>query len=306
MHSAYGKAIEVAEGNGVCLFVHFDFMFFSMRVHSGHDPIHWEGQEWQGIGDILRQDASSNWIILSSQLNERGRMSASLPMSQDMREILSEEYYRDCKMQWMLCTVNADGGVERRVCINEGRIFTYTKTEDSVTFTAQSEFLDSQRDRDGRHKDKVKAIRQRFGWDLMDAIVSSGVGWMVSVAEMMAGTMGFIVDVFEVVIPGRNRRMAKQRWAARRRTYWFKTEPRIPGLRMRRNGYKVRADTLDEAKARLYELVASSVWDISPSFVSMVIYWNDCPLEFLNLDKIRQNDGPKRHEQTTRMRVWPP
>ena len=75
---------------------------------------------------------------------------------------------------------------------------------------------------------------------------------------------------------------------------------------MHRNGYRLRADTLDEAKSRLYETVASRVWDIAPSFVSMVIYVDNRPLEFLNLDKLRRDDDPVRFEETTRMRGWPP
>lgn len=75
---------------------------------------------------------------------------------------------------------------------------------------------------------------------------------------------------------------------------------------MRRSGYKVRGDTLDEAKLKLYELVASKVWEVPPGFVSMVICWNDRPLEFLNLDKIRRTDDPSRYEETTSTRAWPP
>ena len=81
----------------------------------------------------------------------------------------------------------------------------------------------------------------------------------MNLAEMFAGAIGLAVDVLETVVPIRNRRIAKQRWRARERTYWFKTEPRIPGMRMRRQGYRIRADTLDEAKWKLYGLVAGKV-----------------------------------------------
>ena len=306
MQSASGKAVDTLEKNGPSLFVHFDFMSFPMRVHSGQVPIHWEGQEWQGIGDVLSQDASSRCSVLSSQTSERGRMSASLPMSKEMQEILPEEYYRDRKMQWMVCAVDANGAVERRVCINTGRMVSYSRMDDRVTFIAECEFLDSLRERDAKHKRRKVAVRKRFKWGLVDTIVTNITGWMVSIAEAIGGSMTFIFDAFEVLIPGRNRRMAKQWWTARRRTYWFKTEPRVPGMRMRSNGYRMRGDTLDEAKSRLYEIVASRVWDIPPNFVSMVIYLDDRPLEFLNLEKIRQNDDPKRFEETTRRRGWPP
>ena len=300
------RPIDTAQWNGPCLFVHFDFEFFPMRVHSGHGLIKWEGREWQGIGDVLRRDASSNWSILSSHSSERGRISASLPMSKEMQEVLAEEYYRDRTMEWMICAVDENGDVERRVYVNRGNIIAFSRMEDSVTFTAQCGFLESLRQRDARHKRRVGSIRQRFKWGLADVIKSGAIGWIVSLAEILTGAMGFAVDVLAAVFPGRNRRIAKQRWSARRRTYWFKTEPRIPGIRMRRDGYRVRADTLEEAKSRLYDLVAKKIWDISPSVINMVIYSKDCPLEFLNLDKIRQNDDARRYEATSTARAWPP
>ena len=306
MGTVSGRAIDTAQWNGAGLFVHFDFEFFPMRVHSGRGSVIWESHEWQGIGDLLRRDASSSWGVLSSHTNERGRMSASLPMSKEMQEILAEEYYRDREMRWMICAIDAKGDVERRVCTNRGRIIEYKRMEDSVTFTAQCELLDPMHERDARHKSRVEAIRRRFKWELTDSIVSNGIGWIVSLAEMFSGAIGPAIDVLEAVIPGRHRRIVRQRWTARKRTYWFKTVPRIPGIRMRRNGYKVRADTLDEAKLKLYELVAGQLWDIPPSFISMIIYCDDRPLEFLNLDTLRQNDDPKRYEETSAMRGWPP
>ena len=306
MENVSRTAIEALEGTRACLFVHFDFEFFPMRVHSGHGLIDWEGHKWQGVGDVLRLGASSSWSVLSSRTNERGRMSASLPMNKEMQEILSEEYYRDREMRWMVCAMDATGGVDRRVSINRGRIIDYKRSEDTVLFSAKCEFLDSLRDLDARHKRKVSAIRKRFQNGLVETIVSSGAGWAVSLAEAIADPIGLFVDILETVLPGRNQRILKQRWSARRRTYRFRTEPRIPGMRLWRKGYRVRADTLNEAKSKLYERAARKVWDIPPSFINMVIYWDDRPLEFLNLDKIRQNDDPKRYEETSPMRGWPP
>ncbi len=277
-----------------------------MRVHSGHGSIRWEGREWQGIGDVLRRDASSSWSSLSSYSSKCGQVSASLPMSKEIGEVLAEEYYRDRTMEWMICAVDANGDVERRVYVNRGKIIACRSMEDSVTFTAQSEFLESPRERDARHKRRVGSIRQRFKWRLTGVIKSSGIGWMVSLAQTFAGGMGIAFDVLAAVVSGRSRRIAKQRWSARRRTYSFKTEPRIPGIRMRRNGYRVRADTLEEAKSRLHDLVAKKIWDISPRCINMVIYWQNRPLEFLNLDTIRQNDDPRRYEATSPLRMWPP
>ena len=148
------RKIDTAQWKGACLFVYFDFEFFPMRVRSGHGSISWQDHEWQGIGDVLRQDESSNWSILSPWSNERGRVSASLPMGKEMQEILSEEYYRGRKMYWMICSMDSNGDVERRVRVNRGRITGYRRMEDSVTFTAQCEFLESLQERDARTQEQ--------------------------------------------------------------------------------------------------------------------------------------------------------
>ncbi len=306
MQSTSGGEIDAWDGRGACLFVHFDFEFFPMRVHSGHGSIGWEEYDWEGLGDVLRQNASSNWSVLSSHTNERGRMSASLPMSKQVQEILAEEYYRNRVMRWMICALDTNGEVERRVCLNRGRIVSYKRKEDTVTFTAECQSLDSMRDHDARHKRRVGAVRERFNRGVMDAILLNGAGWIVSMAEAISGQLGLVVDSLKTVLSSRNRRIAEQRWSARRRTYWFRTEPRIPRMRLRSKGYRVKADTLDEAKSKLYERVAERVWDVPSSFISMVIYRDDRPLEFLNLDQIRQNDDPARSEKTSPMRGWPP
>ena len=306
MEGQLGTEADTLTWDGASLFVHLDFEFFPMRVHSGRGSVSWQGYEWQGIGDVLRRNASSSWSVLSSHITQRGRMSASLPISKEVREVLAEEYYRDRGMEWIICTIGTDGTVERQVHTNRGRIVSYERTEDCVTFTADCEFLDSVHDRDARHKLRVGAVRQRFKWGLADAIMSNGVGWTISLAEMVGGAFGFAVDVLETAAPGRSRRIAKQRWSARKRTYWFKTVPSIPGVRLGKKGYMVRADTLNEAKTKLYELVWGKIWDIPPNFISMIIYWEDRPLEFLSLDTLRQKDDLARYEEANPMRMWPP
>ena len=122
MVNASGRTIDTEQWNGACLFVHFDFDFFPMRVYSGHGSISWEGHEWHGIGDVLRRDASSNWSILSSYTNERGKNVCVAPDEQGNardpgRRILPRpaDAVDDLRngREW---------GVERRICINRGRI----------------------------------------------------------------------------------------------------------------------------------------------------------------------------------------
>lgn len=297
---------ESSRDVNVSLFVHFDFEFFPLRVHSGQVRTSWEGHEWEGIGDVLEREMSSQWIVLSRETKERGKMSASLPITKELKEVLDNEYYRDRGMEWMICAVNGDGTVNRRLCVNSGRIDSYRRKEDYVTFTAECGLLNSQRTRDDRHKSKVEAVRQRFKWNLADSMKSNGLGWVLGLVELLAGGIGLLVKALKAVVSSRNRRIIQQRWSARQKMYRFRTDPRIPGMKMPGNGYNVRADTLDAAKRKLYATVAKRVWEISPNFVGMIVYWEGRPLEYLNLDTLRKNDDPERYEETDPMGKWPP
>ena len=304
MQNLSTETVEALKNNRLALFVHFDFLFFPMRVHSGESSVDWEGNNWEGIGDILRQGASSSSMLISSHDKNRGKISASLPMSKEMLEILSNGYFRDRKMQWMVCSLNADGEVIDRVYGNEGGIVEYSRKDDTITFTANIDLLNSNQEHDARHKRKVVAIRQQFRWDLVDTAISNGLGWIVNMFGVFVGQIGLVIDVVSMVVPGRRRRIVQQRWQARERTYWFRTEPIIPNMKMHRNRYKVRADTLDEAKAKLYGSVVDKIWYFPRGFLMMVVYVNDRPLEYLDLEQIRKNVDPKRCEETNPVRAW--
>ena len=79
--------------------------------------------------------------------------------------------------------------------------------------------------------------------------------------------------------------------------FWFRTEPPIPGMRIRKKGYKIRADTLNEAITQLYDCAARRIWNFPREFIYMLVYVNNKPLEMFNLDAIRQPDDPKGWEQ---------
>ena len=116
--------------------------------------------------------------------------------------------------------------------------------------------------------------------------------------------LGVIIDVLSLCFPGRTRRAIKQRWEARKRTFWFKTEPAIPGMRLGKKGYKIRADTREEATRQLYARTARRIWDFPREWIHMLVYVNDKPLEMFNLDSIRQRDDPKRWAETNPMKAW--
>lgn len=258
------ETMEALEKNQASLFVYFDFWSFPMRVHSGQGEIEWNGHRWTGVGDVLGQDAYSKSFAISGHSYSRGEMAASLPVNRETTEVLQKEYYRDRRMEWARCAMSRDGEVIERVAFNRGRIVKYSRQEDVVTFTAEFDLLDSVDEKDARHKKRVEAVRQQSKWDVRETVSSSGLGWVSNWWSLIVGSppMGVIVDVLSLCFSSRARRSMQQRWEARKRTFWFKTEPPIPGMRLGKKGYKIRADTLDEATGQLYARAVRKIWGI--------------------------------------------
>ena len=209
-----------------------------------------------------------------------------------------------------MCAVTSAGDVLEVVLSNAGSIVEYTEKEDIVTFLAEDDRLDSQQDLDIRHKTKVTAIRKRFKEDLAKAVPSGLPGWANTLVGILAGNVLSIAgDMLKLVLATRSRRSFIQRWRARKRTFAFSTQPRIPGFLWRRmKAYRIRADTLEEAKAKLYGVMASKAWEF-PRGVMMVFVtvqsvgggperlFMERTMLF-DIDRVRKLSDPGRWEQT--------
>ena len=196
----------LAEGR-TALFVLFDFEFLPMRAHSGEGIVLWKDLEWEGVGDTLLTNSMCKPTSIGRGSSSRGRMSASLPVGGRMAEILDGGYYRNRAMQWLMCAVTPAGDVLEVVLENAGSIVEYTAKDDVVTFFAEDDRLDSQRELDTQHKSKVTAIRKRFKEDLVQSVPSALPGWANTLAGILVGNVLSIVgDLLKLALATRSRR----------------------------------------------------------------------------------------------------
>ena len=300
------KALEAGR---VAFFVFFDFISFPMRVHSGDNAVQWDGQDWKGLGKIVEEGISSSVTTLSARRSNKGSLSASLPFDQHSELVINNAYYDGRKIELFVCALDHQGQVFQRVHYNKGIITKYQRLGDVLTFTAEDDTFDSIEERDNRHKRTVRAaknqfnrtVRQQFRSDTKQTAISGGL------VGGVAGFWEYIVAPFLSVMAmffSSNWRQIKRRWQVRKRVYWFSTEPEIPGIRKRKRGYKVRADTLDEARSQLYKKVRDNIWDFPRGFVQLIVDVDRMPLELFNLDIARQQDDPERWEETDPIRNW--
>ena len=264
-----------------------------MRVHSGEGTVEWDGHRWEGIGNVLRSNSCSSSTSMTTRSYNRGHTSASLPMdNKKMEELLTKDYFTGRRMEWMLCTLREDGNVLERVHYDKGMIGKCELKEGILTFKAENVLFDSIEGKDTRHKKRMDAIRKQFKGEMTDGATSGGAGWLMN---MITGQpIGLVLDILKVFVSSRSRRAVRQRWQARQRVFWFRTVPAIPGMRIRKKGYKIRADTLDEASMQLYACVAERIWDFPKEWGGMRVYVNDESIGTLDLDNIRRQDDPRR------------
>ena len=299
------ETVEALKENRLGLFVYFDFEFFPQRVHSGRGTIEWGDNEWTGIGDVLRKDSTSSLFLLSSTHHNRGLMSASLPMTDKTHEVMAQEYYRGRRMEWMMCSLDHHGNVIEQVHQNKGFMVECRVRDDTLTFKAECDLLDSTAEKDARHKSTVEAIRRRFKWRMGDEVRIGGIGWSVNVLLAALGeVLGLVLALVGACLSDGFRRRLVQRWRARKRVYRFRTEPRMPGLELVNGAYEVRADTLEEAKTKLYAKAACVVWAFPRGCVNMLVYMDEHPLEMLNIDDIRKSDDFERWRETDPLSIW--
>ena len=147
---------EALKAGRLRLFIFFDFMFFPLRVHSGEGHIEWEGQAWEGIGEILRENFAYGTTSLSSSplwKNEdsgysQGHLSASLPLDKITREVVHKGYYRGRKMELFLCSYDEQGNTIEGIEYVSNTIVEFGVKGNVITFRSVDDTLDSIAERD--------------------------------------------------------------------------------------------------------------------------------------------------------------
>ena len=291
------KAIDAGR---IHYLVFFDFMFFPFRVHSGNDFIEWDGYEWTGIGEVLTRNF--HWV--STQFNggdfRRGCISASLPLDKEAREVVAEGYYRNREMTLYMCPYDECGNIIEGIGYSGGyEIIKFTQESNIITFEAIDTTFDNVAEIDARHKETVETIREQFLESAMS--ISTWIGFIsITSGDIVIGLVTNLIGFF---IPSRIRSL-KQRLKAKKRIYWFMTSPKIPGIRAYKKGYWIRADTLEEAKERLYSKIEKKIWQFPRGWIMLQVVVDEKFLELFDLDYVRQCDDYDRWKETDPARRW--
>ena len=302
--------MQALKDGRIGIFAFFDFAFFAMRVHSGDDQMEWDGHTWQGIGEVLKKNFT--WkksafplsVVDKNKPYEPDYFMVSLPLNKETSEVVSKGYYRGRRMELLECSLDEEGGILERIDYFDGVITECTIKGNIIVFRGEDDALASVEGNDARHKETVEAARQQFKWDLSDTASSGAIGWVMNAIGVCLGNVfGTLVDVLTMFIPAK-RRAIVSRWQARKRVYHFTTTPKIPRIWTRRKGYRIRADTLDEAKMKLYGEVIAKIWMFPVEYIQMIVYCDGRPLEFFNLDYVRKHDDPKRWEEISPLKRW--
>ena len=196
------------------------------------------------------------------------------------------------------------GEIIERLDYAVGRIVKMGQQDNVVTFTAEDDTFDGIGEKDERRRKTVEDVRRQFKREMLGAASAGGIGWWMNLFAAAAGNwIGVCLDAFGFVRQDK-RRAAAQRWQARKRIYWFTTTPRIPWKWRRKRGYPIRADTLAEGKRKLYREVIGKIWLFPRSWINLIVGVDGRPLEFFDLDRIREAMDPERWKETETARQW--
>lgn len=302
---------EALQAGRVRHFIFFDFLFLPTRVHCGESAIEWDGQVWNGAGTVMKTNLSYSMTSMSSSLGQRGtggyhrgHVTASLPLDSKTRDVIAKGYHRGRKMELFACSFDEQERIIERVGYAAGSIVKVSQEDNVVTFTAEDDTFDSVEEKDERRKKTVEDFRAQFRNELSRTASTNGIGWSMNLFAATAGNwVGILLDALAFFRQSKRRALA-QRWQARKQTYRFTTTPRIPRKRRRKSGYAIRADTLAEAKRELYGEVVRKIWLFPRSWINMIVTVDGRPLEFLDLDRIREAVDPERWKDTDPLRQW--
>lgn len=272
------------------IFVHLDLIGKSMRVTSSENTINWDGSAWEGLGGVLKH--RTEFIPLSLGVNEstEGCVSFSVPLN-NIRESFSMAHYLNRTVEFNICAVNEDvSEVVGRVVYFKGKVVSEkdVRVEDGiVTFTARDDVLTERKLKNERlrvaketHKSisnmNMKGMSSTFTsvFDLI--LILFGVG------SLGLGICSMPFDVRKMIT------VIKQRRLGAKEKFWINTQPSIPlKWKQRRKGYLIRAETGEEAKEIVEQIICRRIWLFRPQILRIIIGGLDYPM-IINLDDFRR------------------
>ena len=288
--------------NQFIVFITFDFELSPMYVHSGEGERELKGRQFQGLGHALKFKHKST--AFTRKIHTKGAIEISLPMSVDIEKIFQQKTYVDRKVTCELFAIDNSSNLLNRVLYCKGKIFKdYALSGDSVILTAYDDTLDSQQQKDNRHKEKITEIRSRFNRQMGDLLWKSLLGIFISL--ILGSTVDPVVGLASILLSfWFIRNLWKQRISARKRVFWIKTEPKIPRKWKRKHGYKVHADTLEEANEKLHFEIIRKIWLFPREWRMIIIRPQNYHMHLFSLEDVRLRDNPKRCKETDPMQMW--
>ena len=297
---------EALKAGRIRVLVLFDFEFTPMRVHDGDETIEWDGHDWEGLGSVIRINRPDNTPLFSLSSEREDAMAASLPLSDELRDVLANDYYCERRMEMFLCSVDAHGEIIERFRCVSGTIAAMHREGNVVTVIARDDTFDSIQEKDARHVARVESVRARFNRKLMRSAMRDAPSWLMNLIGVMVGSFGGLIFAVLALIRRSKRRALAQRIQARRQKYWVNTEPKIPYKWKWKKGYVFWADTLAEARQALCDEVARKIWRFPRGWLKMTVRISGSGrwVGFIDLDQLRQAKDPERWKATDPLRKW--
>ena len=284
----------------VRLFVTLDFEFSPIHVHDGEGIIELEGHKFNGLGDELTYEAKPTSFTVGKY--RQGTSRITLPKSKRIEKVLQHKTYMNRGVTCEIFAIDESGNTLDRVWRDHGKMLRHIESDDCIALIAIDDTFDSQQEKDNRHNEKTTEIRGRFNrqmgkllWKSLPRAAVSLFSEVISLAKIVPSFFGSLWS---------NRILIRQRLSAKRRVFWIETEPEIPGKTKSDYGYKLRADTLEEAIGKLHSEIRKKIWLFPRGCRLIFIRPRGYTMQTSSLEDIRLQDDPKQCKESDPIQLW--
>ena len=284
----------------VRLFVTLDFEFSPVHVHNGEGMIELEGRKFNGLGDELMCESKPTNFSRGKHIQGTSRI--TLPKSKSIEKVLQQKTYMNRGVTCEVFAIDKTGNPLERVWRDDGKMLRHIESDDSIALIAIDDTFDNQHQKDKRHYEKIAEIRNRFNRQTGKLLWKILLRFAVSLFSEVLSLVKIIFSFFGSLWS--NRILIRQRLSAKRRVYWIETEPEIPGKTKSDHGYKLRADTLEEAIRKLHSEIRKKIWLFPRGCRMIIIRPHGYHTQILSLEDIRLQDDPKRCKESDPIQLW--
>ncbi|MCY3542162.1 MAG: hypothetical protein OXH31_09710 [Gammaproteobacteria bacterium] len=246
------RAFKNSKQDRVIQFVFFDFLGLPVYIHNKRGQRQLHNKTWVGIEENLKVSRS---IV---PFPNRNTANITIPILDHpiiglIRKILNDGWWKNRQVELFEYSLDPQEHLVERIGYAKYTIKSYCVQpcgygNEEVTFNMEHLDLAGVQETDSYHKDAVQFHRDHYNSEIIKELIWSTCGVILG---LLIGAWKQVVAIFKLGS------LTIRRMSFRKRVFTFNTEPKIPGAM---SAYKIKSDTLEEAKEKYCRTLYKKRW----------------------------------------------